>query len=188
MIFKVLNIIMKAAPIGAFGAMAYAVGKYGVASLSSLGGLILLFYVTSILFVVVCPRRGHGLPGAEHLQDAQHFKEELLLILGTSTAEPALPGLLRKMEFAGVRKETVGLVVPTGYSFNLDGAAIYLSLAAMFIAQATNTDLSIGQQLGMLAIMLLTSKGAAGRRRRRVHRPHRHPQHARAPSRPTASC
>jgi aerobic C4-dicarboxylate transport protein len=92
----------------------------------------------------------------------RHFKEELLLILGTSTAEPALPGLMRKLEHAGVKKETVGLVVPTGYSFNLDGAAIYLSLAAVYIAQATNTNLTIGQQLGMLAVMLLTSKGAAG--------------------------
>ena len=162
-VFKVLNIILKAAPIGAFGAMAYAVGKYGVASLTSLGSLILLFYATSILFVVVVLGLALRLyVGLSIFKLLRYLKEELLLILGTSTAEPALPGLLRKMEFAGVRKETVGLVVPTGYSFNLDGAAIYLSLAAMFIAQATNTDLSIGQQIGLMAIMLLTSKGAAG--------------------------
>jgi aerobic C4-dicarboxylate transport protein len=162
-VFKVLNIVLKAAPIGAFGAMAYAVGKYGVSSLTSLGGLILLFYVTSFLFVTVVLGAALRLyVGLNIFKLLRYLKEELLLIFGTSTAEPALPGLLRKMEFAGVRKETVGLVVPTGYSFNLDGAAIYLSLAAMFIAQATNTHLSIGQQIGLLAIMLLTSKGAAG--------------------------
>ncbi|MBM2620462.1 C4-dicarboxylate transporter DctA [Actinoplanes sp. LDG1-06] len=161
-VFKVLGFVMKAAPLGAFGAMAYAIGKYGLQTLTSLGSLIALFYVTSALFVIV------GLGAVMlylrlnifHL--LRYLREELLLVLGTSTAEPALPGLMRKMEYAGVDKSTVGLVVPTGYSFNLDGAAIYLSLAALYIAQATNTDLSIGQQLGLLAIMLLTSKGAAG--------------------------
>ena len=143
--------------------MAFAVGKYGVSSLTSLGSLILLFYATSIVFVVVVL----GLLMASLLRlnifkMLRYLKEELLIILGTSTAEPALPGLIRKLEFAGVKKETVGLVVPTGYSFNLDGAAIYLSLAAVYIAQATNTNLTIGQQIGLLAVMLLTSKGAAG--------------------------
>jgi aerobic C4-dicarboxylate transport protein len=161
-VFKVLNVIMKAAPLGAFGAMAFAVGKYGVSSLTSLGGLILLFYVTSIVFVVVVLGSVMAFLRLNIFSMLRHFREELLLIVGTSTAEPALPGLMRKLEHAGVKKETVGLVVPTGYSFNLDGAAIYLSLAAVYIAQATNTHLSIGQQLGLLAIMLLTSKGAAG--------------------------
>ncbi|WP_336711181.1 C4-dicarboxylate transporter DctA [Arthrobacter sp. USHLN218] len=161
-VFKVLNFIMKAAPLGAFGAMAFAVGKYGVETLSSLGWLILLFYATSIIFVVVVLGGVMAFLKLNIFKMFKHFKEELLLILGTSTAEPALPGLMRKLEHAGVKKETVGLVVPTGYSFNLDGAAIYLSLAAVYIAQATNTNLTIGQQLGMLAVMLLTSKGAAG--------------------------
>lgn len=161
-VFKVLNFIMKAAPLGAFGAMAYAVGKYGVETLSSLGWLVLLFYGTSAVFVVFFLG---GIMAFLHLnifKMLKYFREELMLVLGTSTAEPALPGLMKKLEYAGVKKETVGLVVPTGYSFNLDGAAIYLSLAAVYIAQATNTNLSIGQQLGMLAVMLLTSKGAAG--------------------------
>lgn len=161
-VFKVLNFIMKAAPLGAFGAMAYAVGKYGVETLSSLGWLILLFYGTSLVFVVFFLGGIMALLRLNIFTMLKHFREELLLILGTSTAEPALPGLMKKLEHAGVKKETVGLVVPTGYSFNLDGAAIYLSLAAVYIAQATNTDLTIGQQIGMLAVMLLTSKGAAG--------------------------
>lgn len=161
-IFKVLNFIMKAAPLGAFGAMAFAVGKYGVETLSSLGWLILLFYGTSIVFVIVVLGGVMAFLKLNIFKMLKHFKEELLLILGTSTAEPALPGLMRKLEHAGVKKETVGLVVPTGYSFNLDGAAIYLSLASVYIAQATNTNLTIGQQVGMLAVMLLTSKGAAG--------------------------
>jgi aerobic C4-dicarboxylate transport protein len=160
--FKILGFIMKAAPLGAFGAMAFAVGKYGVSSLTSMGGLIALFYVTSIVFIVVVLGSVMAFLRLNIFKMIRHLKEEYLLILGTSTAEPALPGLMRKLEHAGVKKETVGLVVPTGYSFNLDGAAIYLSLAALYIAQATNTDLTIGQQLGLLAVMLLTSKGAAG--------------------------
>jgi aerobic C4-dicarboxylate transport protein len=160
--FKILSFIMKAAPVGAFGAMAYAVGKFGVSSLTSMGGLIALFYITSIVFVVVVLGSVMAFLKLNIFKMIRHLKEEYMLILGTSTAEPALPGLMRKLENAGVKKETVGLVVPTGYSFNLDGAAIYLSLAALYIAQATNTDLSIGQQLGLLAVMLLTSKGAAG--------------------------
>ncbi|MBT2515452.1 C4-dicarboxylate transporter DctA [Arthrobacter sp. ISL-30] len=160
--FKILSFIMKAAPLGAFGAMAFAVGKYGVSSLTSMGGLIALFYITSIVFIVVVLGSVMAFLKLNIFKMIRHLKEEYLLILGTSTAEPALPGLMRKLEHAGVKKESVGLVVPTGYSFNLDGAAIYLSLAALYIAQATNTDLSIGQQLGLLAVMLLTSKGAAG--------------------------
>jgi aerobic C4-dicarboxylate transport protein len=161
-VFKVLGFIMKAAPLGAFGAMAYAIGEYGLETLTSLGSLIALFYVTSSLsvFVVLGAVMAYLRLNIFHL--LRYLREELLLILGTSTAEPALPGLMKKMEHAGVEKSTVGLVVPTGYSFNLDGAAIYLSLAALYIAQATNTDLSITEQLGLLAVMLLTSKGAAG--------------------------
>ncbi|WP_113718297.1 C4-dicarboxylate transporter DctA [Arthrobacter dokdonensis] len=161
-VFKVLNFVMKTAPLGAFGAMAYAVGAYGVSTLTSLGWLVLLFYGTSIFFIVVVLGSVMGFLKLNIFKMLRYFREELLLIVGTSTAEPALPGLMRKLEHAGVKKETVGLVVPTGYSFNLDGAAIYLSLAALYIAQATNTHLSVGQQVGLLAIMLLTSKGAAG--------------------------
>ncbi|RVU28432.1 C4-dicarboxylate transporter DctA [Streptomyces antnestii] len=162
-VFKVLSFVMKAAPLGAFGAMAFAIGKFGLSTLTSLGSLILLFYVTSITFVVVV--LGAVLAAYVKLnifQLLRYLKEELLLVLGTSTAEPALPGLMRKLQFMGVDRPTVGLVVPTGYSFNLDGAAIYLSLATLYIAQATDTSLSVGQQLGLLAVMLLTSKGAAG--------------------------
>ncbi|MBQ0925486.1 C4-dicarboxylate transporter DctA [Saccharopolyspora endophytica] len=162
-VFKVLSFVMKAAPLGAFGAMAYAIGKFGLSTLTSLGSLIALFYITSILFVVVV--LGGFLAAYVRLNIFQLFrylKDEFFLVLGTSTAEPALPGLMRKMTFMGADRTTVGLVVPTGYSFNLDGAAIYLSLATLYIAQATNTPLSITQQLGLLAVMLLTSKGAAG--------------------------
>ncbi|MDT0318991.1 C4-dicarboxylate transporter DctA [Streptomyces millisiae] len=162
-VFKVLSYVMKVAPLGAFGAMAYAIGRFGLSTLTSLGSLILLFYVTSILFVVVV--LGGVLAAYVRLNIFQlfrYFKEEYLLVLGTSTAEPALPGLMRKLQHMGVERSTVGLVVPTGYSFNLDGAAIYLSLATLYIAQATDTPLSVPQQLGLLAVMLLTSKGAAG--------------------------
>jgi aerobic C4-dicarboxylate transport protein len=161
-VFKVLSYIMKLAPLGAFGAMAYAIGKYGVSTLTSLGSLILLFYATSALFVFVVLGSVMAYLKLNIFHMLRYLREELLLILGTSTAEPALPGLMRKLEYAGVSKPTVGLVVPTGYSFNLDGAAIYLSLAALYIAQATSTHLSVSQQLGLLAVMLLTSKGAAG--------------------------
>ncbi|MDW6064650.1 C4-dicarboxylate transporter DctA [Streptomyces sp. FXJ1.4098] len=162
-VFKVLSFVMKAAPLGAFGAMSFAIGKFGLSTLTSLGSLILLFYVTSALFVILV--LGAVLAVYVRLnifQLLRYFKEEFFLILGTSTAEPALPGLMRKLQSMGVEKPTVGLVVPTGYSFNLDGAAIYLSLATLYIAQATDTSLSVGQQLGLLAVMLLTSKGAAG--------------------------
>ncbi|MEU6357591.1 C4-dicarboxylate transporter DctA [Streptomyces sp. NPDC047072] len=162
-VFKVLSFVMKAAPLGAFGAMSYAIGKFGLSTLTSLGSLILLFYVTSALFVVLVLGGVLALYVRLNIfQLFRYFKEEFWLILGTSTAEPALPGLMRKLHFMGAERSTVGLVVPTGYSFNLDGAAIYLSLATLYIAQATDTSLSLGQQLGLLAVMLLTSKGAAG--------------------------
>ncbi len=161
-IFKVLSYIMKLAPLGAFGAMAYAIGKYGISTLTSLGSLILLFYATSAFFILVVLGSVMGYLKLNILKLLRYLKEEILLVIGTSTAEPALPGLMRKMEYAGVRKSTVGLVVPTGYSFNLDGAAIYLSLAAVYLAQATGANLTIAQEIGLLAVMLLTSKGAAG--------------------------
>src|SRR6476469_6630858 len=161
-IFKVLSYIMKLAPLGAFGAMAYAIGKFGISTITSLGSLILLFYATRAFFILVVLGSVMGYLKLNILKLLRYLKEELLLVVGTSTAEPALPGLMRKMEYAGVRKSTVGLVVPTGYSFNLDGAAIYLSLAAVYIAQATGANLTITQQIGLLAVMLLTSKGAAG--------------------------
>src|SRR3954452_21020842 len=139
-VFKVLAIIMKAAPLGAFGAMAFAIGKYGLSTLTSLGSLIALFYVTSALFVVVVLGSVMASMRLNIFHLLRYLREELVLILGTSTAEPALPGLMKKLEHAGVQKPTVGLVVPTGYSFNLDGAAIYLSLSALYIAPAPTTD------------------------------------------------
>ena len=179
-IFKILNYIMKLAPLGAFGAMAYAIGKYGVSTLTSLGSLIALFYVTSALFVFVVLGSVMAYLRLNILHMLKYLREELLLILGTSTAEPALPGLMRKMEYAGVSKPTVGLVVPTGYSFNLDGAAIYLSLAALYIAQATNTNLTIGQQTRPARGDAADLQGCSRRRRRRVHRPDRDLEHDRA--------
>jgi aerobic C4-dicarboxylate transport protein len=161
-VFKILSYVMKLAPLGAFGAMAYAIGKYGIKTLTSLGSLIGLFYLTSAIFVLVVLGAVMAYLKFNIFKLLGYLKEELLIVLGTSTAEPALPGLMRKLEHAGVRRSVVGLVVPTGYSFNLDGAAVYLSLAAVFIAQATGTNLTVGQQLGMVAVMLLTSKGAAG--------------------------
>ena len=145
--------------------MAYAIGAFGLDTLTSLGSLILLFYVTSIAFVVIVLGSVLGtLHAAEHLQPVPLPQGRVLPHPAHfySTAEPALPGLMRKLTHLGAERTTVGLVVPTGYSFNLDGAAIYLSLATLYIAQATNTSLSLGQQIGLLAVMLLTSKGAAG--------------------------
>ena len=179
-VFKVLAIVMKAAPLGAFGAMAYAIGKFGLSTLTSLGSLILLFYATSILFVVVV--LGSVLGAYVRLNIFQLFrylKDEFYLVLGTSTAEPALPGLMRKLTFLGADKATVGLVVPTGYSFNLDGAAIYLSLATLYIAQATDTPLTVTQQLGLLARHAADLQGRGRRGRWRVHRADRDPVHGR---------
>jgi len=160
-LFRIIAIIMRVAPIGAFGAMAFTVGKYGIASLLSLGKLIAAFYATSFLFVilvlgVVVRRAGLGI-----LRFLRYIREELFIVLGTSSSESALPLLMRKMERLGCSKPVVGLVVPMGYSFNLDGTSIYLTLATLFIAQATNTQVSFGQELEILAVLLLTSKGAA---------------------------
>ncbi len=161
-IFKLVSILMKAAPIGALGAMAFTIGKYGVGALANLAGLVATFYLTSLLFVLVVLGLVARFAGFNILHLIRYLKAELLLVLGTSSSEAALPSLIEKMERAGCRKSVVGLVVPTGYSFNLDGTNIYMTLAALFIAQATNVDLSVGDQLLLLLVAMLSSKGAAG--------------------------
>ncbi len=160
--FKVVAIVMKAAPIGAFGAMAFTIGKYGVGALANLAMLVGTFYLTSLLFVLVVLGTVSWLCGFSILRLISYLKAELLLVLGTSSSESALPALIEKMERAGCPKSIVGLVVPTGYSFNLDGTNIYMTLAALFIAQACNVDLTLGQQLLLLGVAMLSSKGAAG--------------------------
>jgi aerobic C4-dicarboxylate transport protein len=161
-IFGVVGIIMKAAPIGAFGAMAFTIGKYGVAALLPLAKLVGTFYLTSALFVLIVLGLVARYVGFSILRFIAYIKEELLIVLGTSSSESALPALMRKLEKLGCSKSVVGLVVPTGYSFNLDGTNIYMTMAALFIAQATNTDLTLGQQLTILLVAMLTSKGASG--------------------------
>ncbi|MEU7577304.1 C4-dicarboxylate transporter DctA [Streptomyces sp. NPDC041068] len=161
-VFKILHYVMLAAPVGAFGAMAYTIGKYGVSTLTSLGQLIALFYGTSLFFVLVVLGSVTALLRINILRLLHHLREEFLIVLGTSSSESVLPRLMAKLEGLGVRREIVGLTVPTGYSFNLDGSSIYLSLAAVYIAQATDTPLGLGQQLGLLAVMILTSKGSGG--------------------------
>ncbi|MDK2659579.1 C4-dicarboxylate transporter DctA [Cupriavidus sp. LEh21] len=162
MLFAVFGVIMRAAPIGAFGAMAFTVGRYGIKSIGSLGLLIGTFYVACSFFVVVVLGILCRLHGFRLWQLLRYIKEELLVVLGTSSSEPVLPRLLLKLERLGCKKGVVGLVLPTGYSFNLDGTAIYLTLASMFIAQACDIHLTWHQIAAMLGIMLLTSKGAAG--------------------------
>lgn len=161
-VFKVVAILMKAAPIGAFGAMAFTIGKYGVGSLANLAALVGTFYLTSLLFVIVVLGAVSRLAGFSIFRLIAYLKAELLLVLGTSSSESALPSLIEKMERAGCPKSIVGLVVPTGYSFNLDGTNIYMTLAALFIAQAVGVDLTLGQQLLLLGVAMLSSKGAAG--------------------------
>ncbi len=161
-VFRIVAILMRVAPLGAFGAIAFTVGKYGVGSLVNLGGLVATFYLTSALFVFGILGLVAWAHGFSILRLIAYLKGELLLVLGTSSSEPALPGLLTKLEAAGCDRGVVGLVVPTGYSFNLDGTNIYMTLAALFIAQACNVDLSIGQQLLLLGVAMLSSKGAAG--------------------------
>jgi aerobic C4-dicarboxylate transport protein len=160
--FGVIGIVMRAAPIGAFGAMAYTVGKFGPQALSSLLGLIATFYLTSILFVVVVLGFIARIAGFSIFRFIAYIKDELLIVLGTSSSETALPQLMAKLERLGCSKSVVGLVVPTGYSFNLDGTNIYMTLATLFIAQAMGFDLTLGQQLTILAVAILTSKGASG--------------------------
>ena len=160
--FKIVSILMRAAPIGAFGAMAFTIGAYGIETLGNLATLVATFYLTSLLFVLVVLGLVARIAGFSIFRLIAYLKEELLLVLGTSSSESALPSLIEKMERAGCPKSIVGLVVPTGYSFNLDGTNIYMTLAALFIAQALNVDLSLGQQLLLLAVAMLSSKGAAG--------------------------
>lgn len=161
-VFKLVSLLMRLAPLGAFGAMAFTIGKYGIGTLASLGTLVLTFYLTSALFVLIVLGAIARLNGFSILALIRYLKSELLLVLGTSSSEAALPPLIEKMERAGCSKAVVGLVVPTGYSFNLDGTNIYMTLAALFIAQATGIDLSLGEQLALLAVAMISSKGAAG--------------------------
>jgi aerobic C4-dicarboxylate transport protein len=161
-LFAIVAIIMRAAPIGAFGAMAFTIGAYGVASLASLAKLMGTFYLTCLAFVFVVLGIVARLHGFSIWRFVRHIKEELLIVLGTASSETALPRLMAKLEGLGAGRSTVGLVVPTGYAFNLDGTAIYLTMAAVFVAQATNTPMTLTQQITLLAVLLLTSKGAAG--------------------------
>ena len=161
-VFRLVALVMRAAPIGAFGAIAFTVGKYGVASLAHLGALVATFYLTAALFVLVVLGAIGWCAGFSILKLIRYLKTELLLVLGTSSSEAALPALIGKLEDAGCAKPVVGLVVPTGYSFNLDGTNIYMTLAVLFVAQATGTELSLGQELALLGVAMLSSKGAAG--------------------------
>ncbi len=161
-LFKIVGYIMRLAPIGAFGAMAFTIGKYGLGSLKSLAWLMASFYLTCLLFIFGVLGLIARFYGFSILKFIRYIGDELLIVLGTSSSESVLPRMIDKMEKAGAEKSVVGLVIPTGYSFNLDGTCIYLTMAALFLAQATNTDLSIWQQLGILGVLLLTSKGAAG--------------------------
>ncbi|SFC84260.1 dicarboxylate/amino acid:cation symporter [Collimonas sp. OK412] len=161
-LFGMVGLIMKVAPIGAFGAMAFTIGKYGLGSLLSLGQLMGAFYLTCLLFIFGVLGVVAKVHGFSIWKFVKYIKEELLIVLGTSSSESVLPRLMGKMENLGAKKSVVGLVIPTGYSFNLDGTSIYLTMAAVFIAQATDTPMSLFQQLTLLAVLLLTSKGAAG--------------------------
>jgi aerobic C4-dicarboxylate transport protein len=161
-LFAIVKVIMYAAPVGAFGAMAFTVGAYGLHSLLSLAKLMATFYLTCAAFIFIvlgAIARAHGFGIWKYLR---YIREELLIVLGTSSSEAALPRMMAKMESLGAGRPTVGLVIPTGYSFNLDGTSIYLTMAAVFIAQATNSPMTVAQQLTLLAVLLLTSKGAAG--------------------------
>lgn len=161
-LFDIVGIIMKVAPIGAFGAMAFTIGKYGVGSLLSLGKLMGTFYLTCLIFVFVVLGLIARFHGFSIWKFIKYIKEELLIVLGTSSSESVLPRMMEKMENLGAKKTVVGLVIPTGYSFNLDGTSIYLTMAAVFIAQATNTPMTLMQEVTLLGVLLLTSKGAAG--------------------------
>ncbi len=160
--FNIVNMIMKFAPIGAFGAMAFTIGKYGIGSLAQLAQLIICFYITCLLFIFLVLGTISRLCGFSILKMIRMIREELLIVLGTSSSESVLPRMLKKLEIAGCEKSVVGLVIPTGYSFNLDGTSIYLTMAAIFIAQATNTHLDIWHEITLLAVLLISSKGAAG--------------------------
>jgi aerobic C4-dicarboxylate transport protein len=162
MLFGIMAIIVKIAPIGAFGAMGFTVGSYGIGSLNKLLALMAGFYLTAGLFVVFVLGAIAWRSGFSIFRFLGYIKEELLLVLGTSSSETALPGMIRKMENLGCKKSTVGLVIPTGYSFNLDGTNIYMAMAAVFLAQATNTPMDLPHQISLLVVAMLTSKGASG--------------------------
>jgi aerobic C4-dicarboxylate transport protein len=161
-LFGVVGIIMRVAPLGAFGAMAFTIGKYGVGSLVSLGHLMAAFYITCVIFIFGVLGSIAWLAGFSIWKFIKYIKEELLIVLGTSSSESVLPRMIAKLENLGCKETVVGLVIPTGYSFNLDGTCIYLTMAAIFLAQATNTELTLWHQIGIIAVLLLTSKGAAG--------------------------
>lgn len=161
-LFAIIKIIMKVAPLGALGAMAFTIGKYGLGSLAQLGQLMGSFYITCILFIIVVLGGILKFIGFSIFRLIAYIKDELLIVLGTSSSEAALPSLMNKLEKVGCSEPVVGLVVPTGYSFNLDGTSIYLTMAAVFLAQATNTPMDITHQISLLLVLLLTSKGAAG--------------------------
>jgi aerobic C4-dicarboxylate transport protein len=161
-IFRVVNMVMRLAPLGAFGAMAFTVGKYGITSLGPLMKLILTFYMTCGIFVFIILGAVCWFAGFNILRFLLYIKEEILLVLATSSSESALPTLMEKLENLGCSKALVGLVVPTGYTFNTDGTSLYITMAALFVAQATNTHVTIGQQLTLFAVAILTSKGASG--------------------------
>ncbi len=160
--FGIIRMIVRVAPIGAFGAMAFTIGAYGIGSLANLAALIATFYLTSILFVLIVLGAIARFSGFSILRFIAYIKDELLIVLGTSSSETVLPHMIQKMQHLGASKSVVGLVIPTGYSFNLDGTNIYMTLATLFLAQATNTPLTLTQELGILAIAMITSKGASG--------------------------
>ena len=160
--FGIMQIIVKVAPLAALGAMSFTVGSYGLGSLKQLVSLMASFYTTAIIFVVVILGSIARIAGFSIFRFLAYIKEEILLVLGTSSSETALPGIMKKMRGLGCRNSTVGFVVPTGYSFNLDGTNIYMTMAAIFLAQATDTPLSLGQQLGLLGVAMISSKGASG--------------------------
>lgn len=160
--FSIIHIVVRLAPIGAFGAMGFTIGKYGLAALIKLGALVATFYATSLIFVLVVLGIVAALAGFSILKFLAYIREELLIVLGTSSSESVLPQIMEKLQRLGAGKTTVGLVIPTGYSFNLDGTNIYMTLATLFLAQATNTPMSLTQELTLLAVAMLTSKGASG--------------------------
>jgi aerobic C4-dicarboxylate transport protein len=160
--FGIMRMLVKLAPIGAFGAMAFTVGSQGIGALKNLGFLMFCFYLTAALFVVIVLGSIAAFNGFSIFRYLNYIREELLLVLGTSSSETALPGMLQKMQRLGCSSSTVGLVIPTGYSFNMDGTNIYMTMAAVFLAQATNTHLELGQQLVLLVVAMLSSKGVTG--------------------------
>jgi aerobic C4-dicarboxylate transport protein len=161
-VFKLVHMLMKLAPIGAFGAIAFTIGQFGIGTIANLAELVATFYLTSLLFVLIVLGLVARFTGFSILKLIRYLKDELILVLGTSSSEAALPNLMEKLERAGCRRSIVGLVVPTGYSFNLDGTNIYMTLASLFIAQAVGIDLSLGEQLALVLIAMISSKGAAG--------------------------